>query len=99
MELVALIAEKRSSFHFDATVDRFDGAIYRHGEGFLVRCSSQRAGYLYLFYIDVDGEPGLLYPRAGDDPRIAANEVVNVPGGGGAFPVTGSPGIARITAI
>ena len=101
IELVALIADKRSSFHFDVTVDRFDGGHYQPGETFTVRGSSEKAGYLYLLHIDSRAELSLLYPLPGQDNRIPARESFELPRKADrfAFRVTPPPGINRIKAL
>ncbi len=101
MELVALVARKTSSFGLDCTIDRFDGAHYRIGQTFFVRCASERPGYLYLFHVDHHGVPTLLYPQPGDDNRVPGQITVEVPRGdpAGRFPVLGPRGIARVKAV
>ena len=101
LELVALIADKTSSFGFDVTVDRFDGARYKVGETFSVRGSSDRDGYLYLLHIDSQGNLSLLYPLLGQDNRVAANRHIEVPGlrHRFAFRATEPVGINRVKAL
>jgi hypothetical protein len=101
MELVALIANKTSSFAFDAMLDRFDGASYTPGETFFVRVKSAKAGFLYLLQVDSSGTPALIYPTAGEDNRIPAGKLVDIhPGGGKAgFPVAGPAGVVRVKAV
>ncbi|MCH8047697.1 MAG: DUF4384 domain-containing protein [Planctomycetes bacterium] len=101
IELVALIANKTSSFKFDATIDRFDGASYKPGETFSMRVTSEKPGYLYLLQVDSSGTPSLLYPTAGEDNRIRGGKLVEVKPGGiaGGFPVVGPAGILRIKSI
>jgi hypothetical protein len=101
IQVVAAIAEKTSAFHLDVTVDRFDGGQYRMGDPMQVRGSSEQAGYLYLFYVNSQGELALLYPRPGQDNRIAAGGRFAVPGprDPGPFRVAGPPGVHRIKAL
>jgi|GEM_PF-626861 len=101
IELVALVSNKTSSFAFDATVDRFDGAIYEIGSRFNVRCSSERAGYLYLVQINAAGTPAILFPLPGDDNRLPADRTIGIPTGSESlgFPVRGPQGTTRIKAI
>jgi len=101
MELVALIANKTSSFGLDATVDRFDGGTYRVGEKFFVRCASERAGYLYLILVRPDGVPRLLYPVGLEDNRIEQERSVAVPSEDpkAGFPVPDVPGVARLKVL
>ncbi len=101
MELVALIDNRTSSFEFDATVDRFDGASYRPSERFFVRVTSQRPGYLYLLQVDSSGAPALLFPTAGEDHRIAAGKQLDIKpnNAGGGFPVAGPEGMMRVKAV
>ncbi len=101
MELVALIANKTSSFAFDAMLDRFDGASYRPGETFSVRVKSAQPGYLYLLQVDPSGTPALIYPTAGENNRIPAGKLLDIrPGGAKAgFPVVGPAGVIRVKAV
>jgi hypothetical protein len=100
-ELAALIADQTSSFSFDATVDRFDGASYMPGEHFFLRVTSGRPGYLYLLQVDRSGVPTLLYPTAGEDNRIPRGESVEIRPAGVAkgFPVVGPAGTLRLKSI
>ena len=101
MELVALIANRTSSFEFDATTDRFDGASYKPGEVFFMRVKSECPGYLYLLQVDSTGTPAILYPMAGEDNRIPGGKLIeikpNVAAAG--FPVVGPAGIVRVKAV
>ena len=101
IELVALIANKTSSFEFDATLDRFDGASYKPGETFSMRVKSEKPGYLYLLQVDSTGTPSLLYPTAGEDNRIPGGKLVEVKpnGAAGGFPVVGPAGVVRVKTI
>jgi hypothetical protein len=101
VEIVAAIAEKTSSFGLDVSVDRFDGGQYAVGEPLQVRGSSEQAGYLYLFYIDSQGQLALLYPKLGQDNRVAAQGqfVVPTPERGAVFCVSEPPGVHRIKAL
>jgi len=101
MELVAMITGKTSSFLLDVTVEGFDGATYRIGDTFTVRCASQRRGYLYLIYVNKDGQASLLFPQVGQDNRVPANRSITVPRPNAklAFGVEGPPGIARVKAL
>lgn len=98
MELVALIAEKTSSFGLDATVDRFDGGRYQAGEAFSIRVSPEKPGYLYLLHIDSQGALSLLYPLPGQDNRIGTQKPLIVPGPGDpfAFRTAAPPGTNRV---
>ncbi len=101
LQVVAAIAEKTSSFGLDVSVDRFDGGQYTVGEPLQVRGSSEQAGYLYLFYIDSQGQLGLLYPRAGEDNRIGAQGQFAVPRpeGGTILRASAPVGVHRIKAL
>jgi len=101
LQVVAAIAEKTSSFGLDVSVDRFDGGQYAVGEPLQVQGSSAEAGYLYLFYIDSQGQLGLLYPRAGEDNRIGAQGQFRVPRpeGGTILRVSDPVGVHRIKAL
>ena len=101
LELVAVIGHRHSSFAFDATVDRFDGATYKPGERFFMRIKSDRPGYLYLLQVDNSGTPALLYPTAGEDNRIPGGKPVEIRPAGVAdgFPVAGPAGTLRIKSV
>jgi len=101
IELVALIANKTSSFEFDATLDRFDGASYKPGETFSVRVKSEKPGYLYLLQVDSTGTPSLLYPTAGEDNRIPGGKLLEVKpnSAAGGFPIIGPAGVVRVKAV
>ncbi|HUT93089.1 MAG TPA: DUF4384 domain-containing protein [Thermoguttaceae bacterium] len=101
LQVVAAIADKTSSFGLDVSVDRFDGGQYAVGEPLQVRGSSEQAGFLYLFYIDSQGQLGLLYPRTGEDNRIAPQGqfVVPRPEDGAILRVSDPVGVHRIKAL
>ena len=101
IELVALIANKTSSFEFDATLDRFDGATYKSGETFFMRVKSEKPGYLYLIQVDSTGTPSLLYPTGGEDNRIPGGKLLEVrpSGTAGGFPVVGPAGLIRVKSV
>lgn len=101
LEVAALVANRTSSFPLDVTVDRFDSGTYRPGEPISVRVNSDRAGFLYLFYLDHQGNLTLLYPRAGHLGRIEAHTPTDIPGANEdfVFRVSTSPGVHRIKAI
>ena len=101
VELAALVANRTSAFALDVTVDRFDGATYQAGEPIAVRVNSEQAGYLYLFYLDNQGQLALLYPPPGHPGRIDAGTPTNLPGANDAFAfrVGNSPGLHCIKAV
>ncbi|MFH1923629.1 MAG: DUF4384 domain-containing protein [Planctomycetota bacterium] len=104
LQLVATIAEKTSRFALDVTVDRFDGGQYAVGDPLVVRGTSEQPGHLYLFYIDSQGNLALLYPKPGQDNRIAAQQPFVVPKreeGGPSVPIrlAGPFGVHRIKAV
>jgi hypothetical protein len=101
LELVALIARRTSDFGLDVTVDRFDGGLYEADDALTVRVTGERAGYLYLLYVDSQGSVSLLYPQPGEDNRIGANQEVFVPGRASKYAVRVAPpfGTARIKAV
>ncbi len=101
MELVVLIANRTSSFEFDATIDRFDGASYKPGEVFHMHVKSKEPGYLYLIQVDSTGTPAIVYPTAGEDNRIPGGKQVTIKprGTAGGFPVVGPAGNVRVKSI
>ncbi|MFO0905752.1 MAG: DUF4384 domain-containing protein [Pirellulales bacterium] len=100
-ELLGLVANKTSAFPLDITVDRFDGGEYQIGEALEVRGSSSKAGYLYLLYLNGQGELALLYPQPGQTNRVEASTKFTIPGGKDEFAirVEGPAGVARIKAV
>jgi hypothetical protein len=75
-ELLTLLthkADKHSAFSFDITVDKFDGGKYAAGEPFWIQGTSKKAGYLYLFHTDLQGNLEYLFPMPGQDNRVPAN--------------------------
>jgi len=101
LELAALIANRTSSFEFDATLDRFDGASYKPGETFFVRVTSEQPGYLYLLQVDSSGTPALLYPTGGEDNRIPGGRAIEIRPANAArgFPVSGPAGMLPLKAV
>lgn len=100
-QLLALIAQKASSFDFDVSVDRFDGGQYGIGEQFMVRGWSGRGGYLYLFYFNHVGDLWLIYPLPGQNNLIPARQEFQLPGPTDpyVFQTTEPAGVARIKAV
>jgi hypothetical protein len=98
MELLSLVTNQTSSFPLDVTVDKFDGGQYQPGEPFVIRGTSAQAGYLYLFYLDSQGNLALLFPRPESDNRVPAQQPFQVPGGEG-FRTWDAPGTHRVKAI
>ena len=80
-ELMTLLADKASSFHFVLTVDGFGAAQYQIGQAFSVSTYSEQEGYLYVFEIDDDGGVKLLFPMTGQDNRVPANAKFDIGGG------------------
>ena len=80
LELAALVANRKSDFAFDVTVDRFDGGKYIDGETYHLRATSEQAGFLYLFHVDPAGHLTMLFPQPGQDNRIAQKTAMVVPG-------------------
>jgi hypothetical protein len=101
MELLRLVINKTSYFPVDATVDRFDGGHYVIGEPFTVSGSIGRDGYLYLLYLNGQGQLSVLFPRPGESNAVSANERFSLPAAGVAyrFPTAGPPGTHRVKAI
>jgi len=101
LEIVAMIAEKASSFNFDITVDRFDGGEYTVGDPCTVKGVSDRAGYLYLFYVDSNGGLAVLYPAPSEDNRVAAAKrfTIPAPASSTGWRLQGPPGTHRIKAV
>lgn len=97
-ELAGLVANRTSAFHLDVTVNRFDGGRYTIGENIVVRGTSQRDGYLYLFRVDPAGELRLLFPAEGTTHRVVAKKQFEV-GRDPKFVVVGPPGTHRIKAV
>lgn len=98
-ELVALVTARTSSFKFDVTVDRFDGAEYRPGETYSIVGATAEKGYLYIFLIDPSCELRLLYPQLGQENDVDGAIKIPKPGDILAFRVPDQPGLYRLKAV
>jgi len=98
LELVALIANRTSSFGLDVSVDR---QRYQENETFTLTGISDRDGYLYLLSIDSAGDLSVLSPQPGQDNRIRAHREFTFPAANDGFVVQVRPpsGTHRIKAI
>jgi len=92
------VTNETSSFTLDVTVDKFDGGKYEPGEPFVIRGTSAKAGFLYLFYLDSEGHVAVLFPRRDSDNRVPARQPFQVPGPEG-FRTWNAPGTHRVKAI
>jgi hypothetical protein len=101
VELLSLVTNRTSKFTVDITVDRFDGGQYAPGEVFTIRYTSARPGYLYLFYLDSQGNLAVLFPLAGADNRISDQGRFTLPpaGAGFVFKTADAPGTHRVKAV
>jgi hypothetical protein len=55
-------------------------AVYKYGDLMKVFVKSEKAGYLYLLYMDSEGKKSVLFPnKYQPDNRIPANEEIRVP--------------------
>ncbi|MCA9268506.1 MAG: DUF4384 domain-containing protein [Planctomycetales bacterium] len=79
IEIVSLVANKTSHFGLDIFVDRNDGGKYAVGEAIRIAAESDKAGFIYLFDIGPNQELSLVFPLAGEDNRIAADTLVDIP--------------------
>jgi hypothetical protein len=79
-ELLAVVVNKTSAFPLDIFVDKGDGGRYRPGEPIRVSWRSGRAGYLYLFDIDPEGNLTLVFPLQGQPNRIQEDALYDLPG-------------------
>lgn len=99
LEFLALVTARQSSFKFDISVDRFDGAEYGPGEEYKVVGATAEPGYLYLFLIDPQGEVTLLSPEG----RTAfyVTRQIELPGPQDAFTfrAPSQPGLYRVKGI
>ena len=101
LSLLRLVIDKTSYFAVDATVDKFDGGHYVIGESFSVSGSIGRDGYLYLLYLNSEGQMSVLFPRPGESNAVSANHRFSLPAAGAAyrFQTAGPPGTHRVKAI
>jgi hypothetical protein len=101
VELLSLVTDRKSSFTLDITVNKFDGGQYAPGEQYEVSCTSERAAYLYLLYLDSQGELAVLFPPPGVDNRIPAQHRLRLPAPDApvVFRTFDSPGTHRIKAV
>ncbi|MDW8079806.1 MAG: hypothetical protein RMJ16_13080 [Thermoguttaceae bacterium] len=98
-ELLALVTSRTSSFKFDVTVDRFDGAAYQPGETYSVVGATAEKGFLYIFLIDPSYELRLLYPHVGQNNAVEGMFEVPKPSDLLAFRVPNQPGVYRLKAV
>ncbi len=98
-EFLALVTARRSSFKFDVTVDRFDGARYAPGDEFEIRGATAEPGYLYLFLLNPRSEITLLYPPAGDQQRVENEFQLPRQNEAARFHAPAAPGLYRLKAI
>ena len=101
VELLGLVANKTSHFSLDVTVNKFDGGKYAPGEPFTIKGRSARAGFLYVLYLDSQGELAVLFPRPGESNQIPAQHGFRLPQAeaGYEFHAADAYGIHRIKAI
>ncbi len=104
-ELVTMIAHrknKKSDFSLTVWVDGFN-PILKAGERFSVGAAAQKAGYLYLFHVEPNGDFRLIFPMPGQSNVVPANEKVKVGAAdnkaGVAFTADGATGTHRILAF
>ncbi|MCU0877898.1 MAG: DUF4384 domain-containing protein [Pirellulaceae bacterium] len=98
VELLSLVTNRTSAFTLDVTVDKFDGGHYTPDERLTISGTSEKAGYLYLFYLNSEGGMAVLFPYGGIDNQIAAQERFALPAGG-AWRAFGAPGTHRIKGV
>jgi hypothetical protein len=98
---LSLVTNRRSLFTLDATVNKFDGGQYAPGEVFSIKYTSAKAGYLYLLYLDSQGNLSVLFPPPGVDNRISGQRRFQLPapGAGYVFRTQGASGTHRIKAV
>lgn len=84
--LVEEVRNDSPSFYVRVGVDHPDH-VYRVGEEMRVTVSSERAGYLYLLYLDAAGKISCLFPNKYqlDNAIPAGQNVVTVPGAAAPF--------------
>ena len=101
VELLSLVTNRTSAFVLDVTLDKFDGGHYGLGEKLTVSGTSEKAGYLYLYYLDGEGRLAvMMFPAPGADNRIPARTRFEFPAAGtGAWRTFGAPGTHRIKAV
>ena len=101
VELLSLIVNKKSQFTLDVTVNKFDGGQYAPDEVFSIKYTSAKAGYLYLLYLDSQGQLSVLYPPPRVDNRISGRGRFQLPdsNAGYVFRTHGALGTHRIKAV
>jgi hypothetical protein len=80
-------------------VDKFDGGRSAPGEKFSISGAAEKAGYLYLLYLNSEGQLSVLYPGEGADNRVPDQRRFELPARGREFRTSGPPGTHRIKAI
>jgi hypothetical protein len=76
-ELATLLVNKTSKFNLDVKVEGFNPELPL-GTPYSVNVKSGMAGYLYLFRVDRDGKCSLLFPKVGQDNRIAEKKLTEI---------------------
>jgi hypothetical protein len=79
-ELATLLVNKTAKFDLEIKTDLANQEA-PVGEGYSVKVKSGTAGYLYLFRIDHTGKCSLLFPKVGQDNRVAKNKLTEFGGG------------------
>ena len=95
VQLVGLIENRTSTFNFDITVDKFDGGRYVVGEPFRVTGVSDQDGFLYLLYLDSQGNLSLLCPPVENLITVKARQRFEM----GPYTTSGIPGTHRIKGL
>jgi len=72
-ELLTMVTNQTSDFDFQITVNGLQRE-FNAGDEFKVEGSSQKAGFLYLFDVQPDGEVKLIFPIGKQDNKIGAND-------------------------
>jgi hypothetical protein len=78
-EFLAAVTNRTSSFDFDVFVDKGDGGRYRQNQPIRVSFQSGKAGYLYIFDIDPNGDVSLVFPLPGQQNHVQAGALYDFP--------------------
>ncbi len=85
--------------HAGQSVEVRDGATLRSGDRLALSVSVDRAAWVYLAYVDGQGQPAILYPTNGQGVRVQPGEMVRVPPPGLTIELDANPGEEHLMVI
>lgn len=83
---MVLPAAKPAGLKVSVSTERGANAVYRDGEMMVILVTVNKDAYAKVYHIDADGKIQLIWPnRFGGSGRLAAGELVRIPGDGDPF--------------